>query len=240
MSTGRATQGARLGAPVVLSAALHIALLAGLIVLHAPTPPPQPPIYRVNIVAAPPGPREAGIVTPKPEPPPVKPAPVPVRAESNPKAMPLPVKKPPVRKKTAPATPVPVPEKPPKQTKADEAPQAGGGPTGGRGTDVATVRTEGIEFPYQGYLDNIVRQIAVRFEAPRNSTVRAVVRFLIHRDGSVSDISFVTRSGLYEFDLDAEGAVEQAGNVRAFGPLPSGFADDVLPVIFSFDPRVLH
>ena len=31
-----------------------------------------------------------------------------------------------------------------------------------------------------------------------------------------------------------------AGNVAAFGPLPEGFPDDVLPVIFSFDPRVLR
>lgn len=224
----------------MLSAALHMVLLAGLIVMRAPTPPPQPPIYRVNIVAAPPGPREAGVVTPKPETPPAQPAPVPVRAETNPKAMPLPVKKPPTRKKTAPATPVPVPEKPAKPAKAEEAPHAGGGPTGGRGTDVATVRTDGIEFPYQGYLDNIVRQIAVRFQAPPNATVRAVVRFLIHRDGSVSDIAFVARSGIFEFDLDAQGAIEQAGSVRAFGALPSGFSDDVLPVIFSFDPRVLH
>jgi len=34
--------------------------------------------------------------------------------------------------------------------------------------------------------------------------------------------------------------VEQAGAVKAFGPLPAGFSDDVLPVVFSFDPKVLH
>ena len=119
--------------------------------------------------------------------------------------------------------------------------RAGGGPVGGAGADVATVRTEGIEFPYPGYLNNIVRQIALRFK-PDNpgAPLRAEVMFLIHRDGSVSNVRFVTRSGVYGFDLEAQGAIEQAASVRAFGPLPAGFGDDVLPVIFSFDPRVLR
>ncbi|HEX2779393.1 MAG TPA: TonB C-terminal domain-containing protein, partial [Gemmatimonadaceae bacterium] len=121
------------------------------------------------------------------------------------------------------------------------APQAGGGATGGRGTDVATVRTEGIEFPYPGYLNNIVRQIALRFDpSTRNSALRAEVSFLIHRDGSVSNLRFLTRSGVYAFDLEAQGAVEAAAGAHAFGPLPSGFTDDVLPVIFSFDPSLLR
>jgi protein TonB len=156
--------------------------------------------------------------------------------------MPLPDRKPTVRKKSPPATPVPVPDKvvktPP--ARAKDVPQAGGGPTGGRGTDVATVRTEGIEFPYPGYLNNIVRQIALRFDAPPNTAAHAEVHFLVHRDGSISDFRFVTRSGIFSFDLDAQGAVEQAGRVHAFGPLPAGYPDDVLPVTFSFDPRVLR
>jgi hypothetical protein len=240
VSAGRAAQGARLGAPIVLSALLHGGLVVGLLVLRPPPPPARAPIYRVNIVAAPPGPRMAGIVTPTPAPPAPKPAPVPPRAESNPKAMPLPTKKPVRQPKTHRATPVPPPEKPVKRQPEQAAPQAGGGPTGDRGTDVATVHTDGIEFPYQGYLNNIVRQIAVRFQPSQNATVHAEVRFLIHRDGSVSDFTFLTRSGVFSFDLEAQGAVEQAGSVHAFGPLPTGFTDDVLPVIFSFDPRVLH
>jgi TonB family protein len=119
------------------------------------------------------------------------------------------------------------------------APVAGGGPTGGRGTDVANIRTQGSEFPYPAYLNNIVRQIALRFSpATPAAPLRAEVRFLIHRDGSVSDITVVARSGVYAFDLDAQGAVEAAA--RAFGPLPSGFRDDVLPVVFSFDPSLLR
>ena len=46
------------------------------------------------------------------------------------------------------------------------------------------------------------------------------------------------RSGVYSFDTEAMGAVEAAA--RSFGPLPSGFSDDVLPVIFSFDPRLIR
>jgi len=62
--------------------------------------------------------------------------------------------------------------------------------------------------------------------------------FLIHRDGSVTNFRFVTKSGAYAFDLEAQGAIEAAS--RYFGPLPEGFRDDVLPVVFSFDPRFLR
>jgi protein TonB len=121
-----------------------------------------------------------------------------------------------------------------------EAPKAGGGPVGGKGTDVATVRSDGIEFPFPGYLNNIVRQIALNFK-PRNpgARLKAEVRFLIHRDGSVSDLTFIRRSGNFSFDLEAQGAVEAAASARRFGPLPDGFTDDVLPVVFSFDPEFL-
>jgi hypothetical protein len=33
--------------------------------------------------------------------------------------------------------------------------------------------------------------------------------------------------------------VEAASSAQRFGPLPDGFADDVLPVVFSFDPEFL-
>jgi hypothetical protein len=106
---------------------------------------------------------------------------------------------------------------------------------------VANVRTEGIEFNNRAYLENIVRQIAIRFKPPENSGVRAEVMFLIRRDGSIvpNSLQFVTRSGNFEFDFDAEGAVEDAGKSKAFGPLPGDFADDVLPVVFSFDPQLM-
>ena len=230
------------GLPLGVSAVLHVVAAATLFLLRPDAPPERPPIYSVNLVAAPPGPRQMGIVAP-PATQPTREAPPPRRAEQPEKMMPAPTKQPPPtrRQPTAPATPTPTPA-----TKAQTPPpaqqqRAGGGPEGGRGTDVANVRTEGIEFPYRGYLDNIVRQVALRFKPDNpNSPLRAEVLFLIHRDGRVSGMRILKGSGVYSFDLEAQGAIESAAQAGAFGPLPTGFTDDVLPVVFSFDPRIVR
>ena len=237
MSIARAEGRSRLALPLTFSTLGHAAVVAALIFVRPSAPKQMPPMYRVNIVAAPPGPRAEGVVVPPAAPaPPPPPAPTPPRAQTPPKAMPMPTSKP-VSKPVPPATPTPTPTATPPKTVTKPA---GGGPTGDRGTDVATVRTEGVDFPFPGYLENIVRQIAKNFGEHPNTNVRAEVQFLIRRDGSVSAIQFVTRSGNYSFDLDAQGAVEAAGKNNGFGTLPNGFPDDVLPVIFSFDPTVVH
>jgi protein TonB len=248
------------GVPFTLSAILHAAvatlLFAG---LKGNKPVALPPMYRVNIVAAPPGERAIGEVRPG-DSKPATPVTQPTTTQSSIRETPIPTrstsKAPAARTGTAPsattkaATPT-VGKAAPSKTSAatdatvkqqqkTEAAKAGGGPTGGKGTDVATVRSEGIEFPFPGYLNNIVRQIAIRFK-PRNTAARlkAEVRFLIHRDGSVSDITFLRRSGNFSFDLEAQGAVDAASSALAFGGLPDGFPDDVLPVVFSFDPEFM-
>ena len=230
--------GTRLTGPAGASLALHATLVA-LIVLGFRKGPPQalPPIYRVNIIAAPAGPRAIGVVQPEvAETPPVSAPTVAPPTPVPPKASPIPTPKVTPSKVRPKATPV---EKPAATVPRAPAPKAGGGPVGGKGTDVATVQTEGIDFPFPGYLNNIVRQIALRFNpADANSGLRAEVRFVIRRDGSVIGIGFVTRSGNYAFDLEAQGAIEAAA--RQFGPLPEGFRDDALPVVFSFDPRFLR
>jgi protein TonB len=242
--------GSRLAAPFTLSAILHAAVATLLFnTMKERKPVALPPMYRVEIVAAPPGERAIGEVkTAQPTAAPT--VTQPTATQSTVKEMPLPTAKPaprtparatPTQGKVAPSTKVSAPPeaKVTPQPKT-EAPKAGGGPTGGKGTDVATVRSDGIEFPFPGYLTNIVRQIALNFK-PRNPAARlkAEVRFLIHRDGSVSDITFIRKSGNFSFDLEAQGAVEAASSVRGFGPLPDGFPDDVLPVVFSFDPEFL-
>ena len=228
----------RLLGPLGMSALLHAGVVVTLLVTRGDPPPPRPPIYRVNLVAAPPGPRAIGTVTPpsaRPVPPTATPPP---RSQIAPRDMPTPTAVPPRRAPPVPATPVPAPTRPAPNT---PSPRAGGGAEGGRGTDVANVRIEGIEFPYSGYLANIVRQIALRFEPPnRNAPLRAEVSFLIHRDGSVTGQRIVVRSGVYAFDLEAMGSIEAAAAARAFGPLPAGYPDDVLPVVFSFDPSLIR
>jgi outer membrane biosynthesis protein TonB len=221
-------------APLTGSLVMH-AVLVGLFLLFRPGPPaPRPPVYRVDLVAAPAGERAAGVVRPPTTP--TVPESAPVRPKTAPRDMPVPSTKPP--KRVAPdATPsLPTAAKP----EAKSPPTAGGGETGGRGTDVVTVNTGGVEFPFPGYLDNIVRQIALRFKPAASGTLRAEVFFLINRDGTVpsSSIRLVTRSGVYSFDAEAQGAVEAAS--KSFGPLPAAFTDASLPVTFRFDPRLLR
>jgi protein TonB len=188
-----------------------------------------PPTYAVELVAAPaPAPkqrlaREAVPTAPPQE----KPAPV------KPPPKPKPTKAP------APPTPKPPPterkREPPPKTSSPVAPVEGETPS--TGTDVATIKTPGLQFPFPEYLRNIVTQVYRNWdrESARQSNF-AEISFLILRDGSVRDIRFVTRSGSFNFDLSAQGAVEAAGNARSFGPLPDGWDADVLPVSFYFKP----
>jgi protein TonB len=218
---------------MAFSLLLHGGLLVGAFLLMRGERVALPPVYQVDLVAAPAGPRSLGQVAPRQAPTPPKPeAPIPKRAET--KAEPVPARTAPTRQAPAPATRVPDAV----SAKRDApAPKAGGGPTGGTGTDAATIRTEGVVFPFDGYVNNIANQIMTRFDPSDRRALRAEIAFLIGRDGSVSAITFRQRSSSYGFDLEARGAIESAGRARAFGPLPEGFKDDVLPVIFTFEPR---
>ncbi len=245
----RRVNGSRQITPFTISAVLHAAVATLLFnTLKERKPVALPPMYRVEIVAAPAGERAIGEVKTQ-QANAAKAVTQPSTSQSTVKEMPLPTAKPapktPARVTPSEAKPKPVAKAGAPEAKAStqpktEAPKAGGGPVGDKGTDVATVRSDGIEFPFPGYLNNIVRQIALNFN-PRNRAARlkAEVRFLIHRDGSVSDLTFIRRSGNFSFDLEAQGAVEGASSARAFGPLPPGFPDDALPVVFSFDPAFL-
>lgn len=227
--------GASMTLPIVSSAILHVAILGGIAWRVAGPVKALPPLYRVELIAAPAGPRAEGAVTdqPAPEAPPTPPkAAETKRAPTTKTKEKVPARKPPKAPPKA-ATPNerPAPAKTP-------APKAGGGEVGGTGADVANVLTAGIEFPFPGYLNNVVRQITLNFEVPRGAaTLSADVSFLIHRDGTVTGLRLLSRSGSYVFDQSCLGAVEAAARAGKFGPLPQGFTDDVLPVIFSFDPK---
>lgn len=238
MTTLVSRDGPSLRAPIAASAALHLVAASAFLLARGAPSIPVPPTYRVSLIAAPPGPRQIGAVAPTAaavEAPAVAP-PAPKRVVPDPSRMPPAPTKKPAKAAKPPKTATAAGAKP-APAKADHAPIAGGGPQGGRGADVANVHIDGIDFPYPGYLQNVVRQIAVNFK-PSRGGLTAVVAFLIRRDGSVTGIRLTTRSGVYSFDTEAMGAVEAAA--RSFGPLPAGFRDDALPVIFSFDPRLIR
>ncbi|HWZ59489.1 MAG TPA: TonB family protein [Gemmatimonadaceae bacterium] len=235
-ASARRGGGVTLGPWVGASVVLHAAAITALVFLTSRAAAPLPPVYRVDIVAAPPGPRKEGVVVPEKTPiPPQADVPLPQRPQPLPTPPPVPVKPAPAQAAPPRATPSPKAVTP---TKPTPQPKAGGGPQGGTGTDVANVHTVGVEFPFPDYLNNIVRQMALNFTPlDRNSGLSAEVSFVIHRDGSVDSFRYVKRSGDYGFDLEAQGAYQAAA--KSFGPLPQGFHDDALTVVFSFDPQLI-
>ena len=66
----------RLGGGFFASVLFHGALVAAFFALRPPPAPPTPPLYRVQLFAAPPGQRAVGVVQ-EPQPAPVTPTPVP-------------------------------------------------------------------------------------------------------------------------------------------------------------------
>ena len=211
---------------------LHAGIAAAFLGMRPSRPAAAPDFFSVDLVAAAPSPvPSAGAVAPVTPVPEVE-KPVPPRPKTDDVA-PVPTKTTP-RRADRRATPNVSDTRVPRNTPAQTA---GGGETGGTGTDVANIKIDGIQFPFPGYLENIVRQIALRFR-PRGPALKAEVMFLIRRDGTVDGFRFIQRSGSFTFDLEAQGAVESAA--KSFGPLPAGFRDDVLPVMFSFDPRLIR
>lgn len=228
----------RLTGGIIASVLLHGGLVAAFFLLRSPPPPPAPPMIRVSMIAAPAGDRAVGVVQDAPAPAVTEPPkPQPAAAPPKPRTA-VPAAKP----KAAPPKAV-TPTAPPKSDAKPPtaAPKAGGGPTGGRGTDVATIDTPGLEFDYPFYTNNIVRRL-IQYFGNFTGSLKAEVRFTIRRDGSVDpqSIHLVTPSGNYTFDQRALAAVEAAANAKVFGPLPGGFREDILPVTFWFSPQVIR
>ena len=205
----------------------EIGLLGGVV----RSPEPSPPVYAVELVAAPaPAPKQRLAPEATPTPPPEEP-PAPVTSTPKPAEKTVPV----TEKPKPPVEPRPKTDPAPK-TSTPETPAPGETPSTGR--DATTISTPGLDFPFPEYLRNIMNQIYRRWRRPTgNVALRAEILFLIRRDGSVADVRFVKRSGNFSYDLDAQGAIEAAGNARAFGPLPDGWPNDVLPISFYFEPR---
>ncbi|MBM4186474.1 MAG: TonB C-terminal domain-containing protein [Gemmatimonadetes bacterium] len=208
------------------TALVHLAAVVTLVAAATRRPMSQVAVYAVELTAAPLA-RSRPVAPPAPPPPPTAPAPAPTRPKPVAKK-PDPTPKPPAKvdPKTEPAKPA----------AATNVPAAGETPS--TGTDVANVKTEGIPFPYPEYLRQLTNEILRRWSRPLGAAaLEAEVSFTIHRDGRVTDIQVARSSRSYSFDLGARGAVEQAGEDLAFGPLPKGWQSDILKVAFLFTPR---
>jgi outer membrane biosynthesis protein TonB len=218
---------------------LHLAVVATFLAAGVTRPRPLAPIaYRVSLIAAPPpggapsaaaAQPSAAQSAPQPAAPAAhRPAPAPVPAPAPSRAAPA-------------AAPAPAGAAAPHAaTAAPGASSAVSGPANSTtaGADAATIRTEGVEFPFPGYLRNLVSQVYQRWRPPPSqAALVAEILFFLHRDGSVTGLQFIRRSGSFGFDLEAQGAIESAARAGAFGALPDGFGPDVLPVSFFFNPR---
>jgi len=190
------------------------------------------PVYAVQLVAAPAAAPEA------------KRAPEVVERPAAERPAPTVTRKPPpkrtsVAKEAPPPTPKSAEREPAPRTSAPAQPLPGVQPS--TGTDVATVSLPGVTFPYPEYLRNIVSEVFRRWHRPVGETpLQAEVMFFIRRDGTISNLQFIKRSGSFAFDLEAEGAIEAAGTAKAFGTLPEDYPADMLPVSFFFNPGAIR
>jgi len=213
--------------------------LAGTIVVHGvavavlaagpATRKPLPPTYTVRLVAAPAPDQET------------RKAPEAFDRPAEERPAPVPAAKPPPRSSTVSrAAPPPTQDNTRREAAArtTSANQPLPGERPSTGNDIATVSTEGVAFPFPEYLQNVVQEVLRRWKRPEGSTaLEAEVSFFVHRDGSVTGLGLMQRSGDYEFDMEALGAVESAGRSRAFGDLPPGWTPDVLFVRFYFSGK---
>ena len=211
---------------VIGSVVFHVVLVGVLVVSGTVFARRMPAfeVYRVKLVSPPP--QLAGEPAPIRATPPVVRRPertVQTPTQQQPKPRPVEQKPPPKEE--------PKPKEPEPTRGARPKPDSPGG-------EDIQLDMEGKEFPFPDYLENIILVLNRHFRWSGNPALEGEVAFYIERDGSVGDNSIqVTRkSGDFRFDLEMMSAVEQAGNRRAFGPLPDGWVSDKLWVRFKFLP----
>lgn len=196
------------------------------------TRPPLPFItYHIDLVSPPPTveapektPAQKKLVVERPEA-----QPEPAKKKAAPVVEPKKSKPEPKKPKPTPTAAVPG-----KKNEAAAGPKAVKGKKSESGEDIR-VKMEGLRRDYPQYYNNIIVQMARCFRWDGGGDWSAVVEFVIHKDGSVTDIKVAQPSGNPVFDIDAMGAAECAGKGR-LGSLPKDLPYDRLPVRFRFTP----
>jgi len=92
-------------------------------------------------------------------------------------------------------------------------------------------------FDWGEYAEGMVRRIRVNWlsimPAQINDGIKGhlYIRMTIHRDGRISDIEFLQKSGVPPYDMAAQKALEMSSPIA---PLPKKFPDDTERVTFGF------
>jgi len=198
-------------------------------------PPLEFVTYQIDLVSPPPAVQaqeeqeaQEKLVIERPEPEPTppepeKPAPV---VEEKPKPKPPEPPKPKEPPRTDPTKEAEERKAAAVETPVEKAKESGEG---------INVRLEGVRRDYPAYYENIIRQIQRCFRWTGAGSWETTVYFVIRRDGTVTGLDFVSKSGNPQFDFEALGAVDCAGKGR-FGPLPEELPWDQLPIQFKFRP----
>ncbi len=115
------------------------------------------------------------------------------------------------------------PESPP------TGPAAGAGGTAG----IGGFKIDQVDFQYPIYIERMVSIITMNWFKPAQVVpTNPVVHFRIQRDGTITDISFVTRSGLPYVDRAAERALLASSPLP---PLPADYRGDHLGIQVVFE-----
>jgi protein TonB len=246
---GRSREQEGLSRMVAISGGAHVAFVALLLFLPSSwfrTSAPDPKDVMTISLGGAPGPKTGGMTPigaraiqkavdtlPKAEP--VRPPAVktpemvePIKAKPLAKTTPTPVKDAP--KEARSRTPTTGAETREGRSMAETGSQAntlglttGGGGTGGQ--------INLGNFCCPDYILEMNRLIMANWNSRQNAQATTVMRFTIHRDGTVSDISVGTSSGFAMLDMFADRALKMA----KLPPLPPPYTNETLTVNLSFE-----
>ncbi len=200
-----------------------------------------PGFVHVRMVSGPPA--EQGEVQAVAQPP-AAPPPEPVSEPAPRLVETIPEKKPPVKKPKKEPQPTLPPQK--QATTTASATGKSATPSGASSESVGLgsgpgqgglVGMDGLDTRFSWYLDLVVKRISAVWQEPYldsrfGKTYTVTVYFVIHRNGSLSDVRVEETSGVDMLDLSAVRSIREAAPLP---PLPQDFRGDQLGVHFWFE-----
>lgn len=234
---------------LAFSCAVHLGVVVWLFFPMLGTAAPgtvvsAPGFVHVRMVSGPPAgdqAAEAQVVAEAPSPPPEPVSePAPRLVET------IPEKKPPARqpKKEPQRTPPPPTRQPARPVESGQSANPAGrsvtsgsiGLGSGPG-EGGLVGMDGLDTRFSWYLDLVVSRISAVWQEPYldsrfGKTYRVTVYFIIHRNGSLSDVRVEETSGVDMLDLSAVRSIREAAPLP---PLPQDFRGDQLGIHFWFE-----